>query len=138
MSPAPAPDLETPGVETGPKRTIVWALVLIALALIIVPIVVARIVGVPEGEIHVFEIPAGTAARLAAGEDVEVLPSDLDFNLRDRLVVTNYDSETHQIGPFIVAPGAQIDEKFSDAVSFNGFCSLHSDASINIDVKAAS
>ena len=95
----------------------------------------SRLVHQPAGHEYRFEIPAGTAARLAAGEPVDVLPADLRFSLRDRLVVVNHDTATHHVGPFTVEPGQRLDRRLSEAGSFSGFCTLHSNDRIDIQVS---
>lgn len=109
-----------------------------AVVFVAVPVVAARLVSQPAGTEYVFEIPAGTAARLAAGEDVDVLPAELDLALRDRLVLLNHDDQAHQVGPFRVAPGERLERRFSDAVSLSGYCSLHTGDRIDIEVRPAS
>ena len=49
-------------------------------------------------------IPPGTAARLKAGEPLNVLPSPihLTVGVRDVLVITNDDEAIHQVGPIIL------------------------------------
>lgn len=105
-----------------------------ALALVLVPLVVSRLVSQPAGTVHRYEIPPGTAAALARGEVVEVLPAELDLGLRDTLVVVNLDDQIHQIGPFQVAPGGQVSRSAGDLTSFTGFCSLHASGRIDIQV----
>ena len=107
-----------------------------ALVIVLVPLVASRLVGQPVGISHMYEIPAGTAARLATGDRVDVLPADLRFGLQDRLVVVNHDDSAHQVGPFTVGPGERLDRRLSEAVSFSGFCSLHSTDRITIEVEA--
>ena len=53
----------------------------------------------------------------------------------DRLVVVNHDTVTHQVGPFTVPAGQQIDRRLSEAGSYSGFCTLHSDDRIDIQVS---
>lgn len=84
---------------------------------------------------RVVVIPAGTAARVAAGEQVDLIPADLTFKLDDRLVVVNQDSATHRIGPFTVAPGQRLEERLSKAASFTGFCSLHPSGNVDIRIS---
>ena len=120
-------------VQASRRRT-VTAFVVAGLALVLVPLVATRLVDQPDGEVHRYEIPAGTAAALDRGEDVDVLPADLELRLRDTLVVVNLDDETHQVGPFEVAPGEQISRAADDLTSFSGFCSLHADGRIAIEV----
>jgi hypothetical protein len=133
----PAGDTDTAERGGRARRRTIAAFAAAAALALAVPLVASRLVDQPEGEEYVFEIPAGTADRLAAGEDVEVLPADLRLDLRDRLVVVNLDDRAHQIGPFPVAPGERLERRFSDAVSFSGFCSLHADGSIDIEVRPA-
>jgi hypothetical protein len=114
------------------------AFVLAAMALVAVPLVVSRLIAQPTGTEYRFEIPEGTAARLAAGEQVEVLPADLSFNLADRLVVVNHDSQVHQVGPYTVAPGQVLDRRLSDAGTFSGYCTLHTNDRIDIRVGTRS
>jgi hypothetical protein len=84
---------------------------------------------------HTFVIAAGTADRLDDGEAVEILPASLEFGLADRLVVINEDDVAHQIGPFTIAPGEVLNERFADAVQVNWFCSLHPQGSLEITVE---
>jgi hypothetical protein len=83
---------------------------------------------------RVIVIPAGTAERLAAGEDVSLIPDDLRFHLRDRLVLVNHDVTTHRVGPFAVAPGERVEKRLSEAATIEGFCSLHASGRITIEV----
>jgi hypothetical protein len=133
--PDPAP---AKGGRGGSRRRTLIAFAAAALVLVAVPLAVSHLIDQPEGDEYVFEIPAGTARRLAAGETVEVLPADLRLELRDRLVLVNLDDRPHQVGPFTVDPGQRLDRRFSDAVSFSGFCSLHASGSIDIEVRPQS
>jgi hypothetical protein len=49
-------------------------------------------------------IPEGTAARVAAGEDVLSLPQKMSFVEGDLLIVKNQDTVSHQLGPVWVPP----------------------------------
>ena len=130
---APTPD---PAAGRHPRsvRRTVLAFVGAAIALVAVPLVVSRLVDGPEREDRVFEIPAGTADRLAAGEDVQILPADLRLGLEDRLVVINSDDRTHQVGPFTIQPGERLARRFSEAATLSGYCSLHTSDRIEIQV----
>ena len=70
----------------------------------------------------------------AVGEEVTIIPSDLRIRLRDRLVVVNEDSTTHQVASIVVGPGERVETRFSEAVSLSGFCSLHPSGRITIEV----
>jgi hypothetical protein len=50
-------------------------------------------------------IPDGTAALVAAGENVEALPEEMTFVVGDTLLVTNQDSRAHELGPLFIPAG---------------------------------
>ncbi len=104
------------------------------LVVVLASVGLSRLVEPPAGVERVVVIPAGTAQRLAAGEDVALLPDDLSFRLRDRLVVVNDDRSSHQVGPFVVAPGQRLEKRFSEAATLDGFCSLHTTGRITIEI----
>ena len=108
-----------------------------AMALIAVPVVTSNLTDAAEDDVHVFVIPAGTADRIAAGDDVEVIPADLDLALRDRLVLVNHDDATHQVASFVVGPGERVETRFSEAATVSGSCSLHPSGRIVITVDGA-
>ena len=123
-------------VEHGTERNrwiTVAGFVVAAVLIVAVPLVASRFVE-PSGTTHTFVIPSGTADRVAAGEEVTIIPSDLRIRLRDRLVVVNEDSTTHQVASIVVGPGERVETRFSEAVSLSGFCSLHPSGRITIEV----
>lgn len=69
-------------------------------------------------------IPAGTAERVAAGQAIPSIPTDMSFVIGDVLVVNNQDSVSHQLGPIWVPPGAsaslamEIENKYTYACTF--------------------
>ncbi len=107
----------------------------LALAFVGSAIGLSHVMGTSEGVERLIVIPAGTADRLAAGETVDILPADLRFEFRDRLVVVNDDDEAHTVGPFTVAPGDRLEKRFSEAATFDGFCSLHPSGNIRIEIS---
>ena len=112
-----------------------WVPYLVAgIALVAGALGLARVVEPPAPEQVVITIPAGTGDRMAAGEDVNLLPPDLSFKLRDHLIVVNEDDQVHQVGPFTVAPGDRLDKEFSEAATIEGFCSLHPSGRITITI----
>lgn len=116
------------------RRATVAAFAAAAVALVLVPVVASRLVGQPDGVVHRYEIPPGTAAALARGEAVDVLPADLELGLRDTLVVANHDDLAHQVGPFRVAAGEELTRRAGELASFSGFCSLHPGGRLDIQV----
>ena len=105
-----------------------------AIAMVVGSVALSSVTDQPEPEQHLITIPAGTAALLSAGQDVNIIPTDLDFRLRDRLTVVNKDSAAHQIGPFLIPAGKQLDTRFAEAATIEGFCSLHSSGRVTINI----
>jgi plastocyanin len=86
-------------------------------------------------ETIVIEVPAGTAERIAAGEDVELLPRTLEVSVGDRLEVRNLDDVAHQVGPYDVAAGQTIEQTFSTPGTLEGLCTLHDSGRFTIVVR---
>lgn len=118
--------------EQGRFRWI-WYL-LAGVGLVAAALGLAQVVEPPAPDQVVITIPAGTGDRMAAGENVNLLPPDLNFKLRDHLIVVNNDDQVHQVGPFTVAPGDRLDKEFSEAATIEGFCSLHPSGRITINI----
>jgi hypothetical protein len=106
----------------------------VGVLMVLTSIGLSHMVGRREPAVRVIVIPAGTAERLASGEDVALIPDDLRFRLRDRLVMVNNDVTAHRVGPFAVAPGERLERGFSEAATIEGFCSLHGSGRITIEV----
>ena len=123
--------------QTTKLRSSRWTLAALGLAGVLFvgsSLGLSRLIDRPEGVERRVVIPEGTARRLAAGEDVALLPADLRFRLRDRLVVVNDDVADHHVGPFVVAPGQTLDKRFSEAATIQGFCSLRASGRISIEI----
>jgi hypothetical protein len=118
-----------------PRRRVAWGFVLGALAVVIVPLVVARLVSQPDARTFRYEIPPGTAVALASGEPVTVLPASLRLRLRDTLVVVNRDDRVHRIGPFRLEPGGLLQRGGDEFASFSGYCSLHQSGRIDVEIE---
>jgi plastocyanin len=75
----------------------------------------------------VFTIPEGAAARLAAGEELEVLPETilLALDTHDTLVIQNDDRAAVQIGPFKVEPGQRFVQRYYNPGTFDLVCTIH-------------
>lgn len=76
---------------------------------------------------YVVRVPPGTAARLAAGEPVEVFPRRIELRLseHDTLVVRNDDSEAITVGPYRIEPGQRFVQRFEGPGTFDLICSIH-------------
>jgi hypothetical protein len=85
----------------------------------------------------VYAVPPGTAARLAAGESVEVLPStiELTLNQRDILIIRNDDTQPVQIGPFKIEPGQRFVQQYYNRGTYDLVCSIHASQRLRIVVN---
>lgn len=79
------------------------------------------------GHTIVVEVPRGTAARIARGEQVDIVGDRIEARVGDRLRLVNHDSRSHMIGPFLVGPGQRVESLLARAGSYEGECSLHRD-----------
>ena len=67
-------------------------------------------------------VPEGTAERLRAGEDVVVMPTRLELDVGQTLVIRNEDVEDTSVGPYSVGAGKTLSIKYGQPGSFEGFC----------------
>lgn len=70
-------------------------------------------------------IPAGTAARLAAGEAVMVAPSALSLAAGDRVVVINQDTVSHLVGRYLIEAGETAVIRFEQPGQNRLVCTFH-------------
>jgi hypothetical protein len=74
----------------------------------------------------VFEIPPGTADRVALGADVaDVLPPRITTTVGIELVVSNSDTADHVFGPFLLTPGQSWSQRFALPGDYPMVCSLY-------------
>ena len=85
----------------------------------------------------IFEIPPGTAARIAAGEEVNIFPSKIVIDLRqhDTLIIQNNDSEEVTIGPFRIVPGQRFIQRYWSPGVYELICSVHQGEQLRIEVR---
>jgi plastocyanin len=83
-----------------------------------------------------FTIPPGTADRIAAGEDVEIVPAELVVRVGDAIRITNNDTEDHIVGVFFVASGETLTQRFTSEGVLAGECSVHPSGSFTLRVVA--
>jgi plastocyanin len=79
-------------------------------------------------------IPAGTAQRIAAGEDPAIVPAEIRLARGDILVIHNQDESGHQISDFWVGAGETIRQQFRQAGVYQGECTIHKDSQVQIIV----
>ena len=82
-------------------------------------------------------IPAGTAAKVAAGEPVPAIPDEMTFVLGDTLVVYNEDEVDHQLGPLWIPPQRQSSLVLDAAQRYAYSCSFKTTRYLGLNVKQA-
>lgn len=85
---------------------------------------------------YVVRVPPGTAARMSAGEQVELFPQQIELKLSeyDTLVVRNDDTVPLTIGPYRVEPGQRFVQHYEGPGTFDLICSLHGEEGLRIVV----
>jgi len=83
---------------------------------------------------HDYLIPAGTSERVDAGEEVEIVPAELEVAVGDTIRIVNDDSEGHVVGVFYVGAGETLTQRFDSAGTLSGECSVHPSGSFTLRV----
>ena len=87
-----------------------------------------------DADVHEFVVPLGTAERLAAGEDVVVMPSPVEFRVGDTIRIRNEDVVDQSVGPYQVAAGSEFELTFGAPGRYQGYCPLSEGDSYEIIV----
>ncbi len=82
------------------------------------------------------DIPAGTADRVARGEAVSSIPSNLIFVMGDTLLVKNQDSVPHTLGPLFIPPGSSATMNLNQAQDYTIACSFQPSKYIGLSVQS--
>jgi hypothetical protein len=88
---------------------------------------------------RLFEIPAGTWERRAAGDPVEILPPEIRLTLgvNDILVLRNLDKVPQTFGPVLIMPGQSFRMPFGVAGDVQFECTAHASGRMRIVVDPA-
>jgi hypothetical protein len=86
---------------------------------------------------RVYVIPKGTWARRMAGENIDVLPSEIRLTLgvKDVLVLKNQDDVPQLFGPVLIMPGQTFQLPFQRASRYQFACSLHVSGQLDVVVE---
>jgi hypothetical protein len=79
-------------------------------------------------------IPAGTAKRIAQGEQPPSIPDNMTFVVGDKLLVINQDAEDHQLGPLWIPAGASASLTLDAVQSYAYECSFQKENYFGLDV----
>lgn len=89
----------------------------------------------PSGTTFTFEIPAGTAERMARGEPVaDIFPERMAASVGDTYVVVNLDDALHQLGPIVARAGETARITFFQAGTYIGACTVGDHDTVTIVV----
>lgn len=83
---------------------------------------------------HDYLIEDGTAARIAAGEPLEIVPAELVVRVGESIRIVNEDTEDHLVGAFFVAAGETLTQEFRSAGVLEGACTVHPSGSFTLRV----
>jgi hypothetical protein len=86
-------------------------------------------------EIVVLTIPAGTAAKVASGDNPPSIPKDMTFVVGDTLQVVNQDAVNHQLGPLFIPAGAKASLSFDAIQDYVYTCSFRADNYLGLTVQ---
>lgn len=81
-------------------------------------------------------IPAGTAERIAQGEQVDLVPRELTVRVGEAIRIVNDDDEGHVVGVFYVGPGESLTKRFTAPGDMSGSCTVHSAGEFSLRVDA--
>lgn len=82
-----------------------------------------------------YVIPAGTGARLDAGEPVSLLPARIAAHVGEVLRIRNDDTRGYLLGPFYVGPRETLEQRFTSAGTFTGTCEVHPSGQLVLTVE---
>jgi hypothetical protein len=92
----------------------------------------------PEGEVdHDYVIPEGTAARIARGEPIEIVPQELDVTVGESIRIRNDDNSGASVGIFYVGAGEVVRMQFTTPGELKGICDVHPSGEFTINVRDA-
>lgn len=82
-----------------------------------------------------FVIPAGTADQLAHGIPVDIIPNPLEVEVGQVIRIRNDDTQPELVGPFYVAAGQTMVQRFVSAGRLEGTCRLHPSGELVVDIR---
>lgn len=78
----------------------------------------------------------GTGDRIRAGDDVEILPAELEVTVGETIRIVNEDTEGHFIGIFYVAAGETVTQRFASPGEYTGQCTIHPSGQLSLRVRS--
>lgn len=84
-----------------------------------------------------FMIPAGSGARIDAGEQLEIIPAELVVRVGESIRIVNEDDRGHVVGIFYVGAGETLVQSFTSPGELSGDCSVHPSGQFTLRVLSA-
>ncbi|MCZ7630578.1 MAG: hypothetical protein M5U19_16755 [Microthrixaceae bacterium] len=81
-----------------------------------------------------YVIPAGTGERMDAGEEVEIVPAELNVKVGENIRVVNEDVRGAMVGIFWVPAKSTVAMEFNSAGTLSGECDVHPSGEFTITV----
>jgi plastocyanin len=92
------------------------------------------LIGNEEGATREYVITAGTIDRIAAGENIEVLPASMEFRVGQSIRIRNEDTKGSIVGPYYVDANSVMTQRFTSAGTYSGLCSVHPSGRLTLTV----
>ncbi len=86
------------------------------------------------GSVREIVIPAGTQARLDAGEPVEVLETEIHVKVDETVRIRNDDDVDHVLGPYYLQSGAALEQTYRRPQTVRYTCFVNPTEAINLVV----
>jgi hypothetical protein len=111
----------------------------VVLSLLLIAILASTIIrAVEDADAREYRItiPLGTGLLIEAGDDPDIIPNRIELVLgkQDILVIQNQDTVGHRVSDFWIGAGEILRQEFSSPAAYQGQCTIHKDAQIQIVV----
>lgn len=90
-----------------------------------------------EGYDYDYVIPFGTGRRLDGGEEIEIVPGELDVKVGERIRIVNEDVRGAAVGIFWVPAERTVAMQFTTPGTLTGECDVHPSGIFTINVQEA-
>ena len=87
-----------------------------------------------DAQTKTYVVPKGTAEKIYEGKPVDLMPSVVELQVGDSLVIRNEDVETVEVGPFSVRAGETLKQTFRRPQTLIGQCAISGSGDIRIEV----
>lgn len=90
--------------------------------------------GADEVATYEYVIPYGTNVKIAAGQPVDIMPTELDARVGESIRVVNHDDADFMVGPFFVKARSTVGMRFTEQGRLVGTCDMSTSGEIVITV----